>query len=162
MRLDIPRRLHGQLWRFRSSVGELRSHRHPQLELQHVLRGHATLAVGGRRLPLAARSLTFVPPRREHQVVDPSDDFEMWIACFRPRLVRRTCDRAARGALLASRSPAPEVHTLDAPEARRLGTLLAEVSAYEDAAAYNAGLAYLLARAWLDYVQAVQSAQAPE
>lgn len=153
-RLDIPRRLQGQLWRYGQPVGEPRSHRHVELELEHVVQGRATLAVDGRRLDLRPRDLVFLQPGLEHQVIDPSDDFEMWIACFRPRLAQRACGPQARRALLSRHAPAPAARTLNANEARRLAGLLAEVSAYEDPAAYNAGLAHLLAHAWLQYCQA--------
>jgi len=149
--LDIPRGLQGQLWRYGPAAGESSSHHHGLLELEHVVQGSAKLAVGGRQHVVVARSLIWVPPGLEHQVVDHSDDFDMWIACFRPGLVRRSCGDEAVQALLARHGPGPEPRVLLAAEARRLCALLAEVSVYEEPAAYNAGLGYLLAHAWLQY-----------
>ncbi|MBW2230573.1 MAG: cupin domain-containing protein [Deltaproteobacteria bacterium] len=153
-RLGVPLRLLGQLWRFRPSEAEAPSHRHALLELEHVIQGRATLAVGGQQFGVEPRSLLWIRPGLEHQLVEYSDDFEMWIACFRPRLVRRSSGRQSARELLGRRGVNPSPRTLSATEARRLCTLLAEVSAYGEPATYNAGLGHLLAHAWLQYRQA--------
>jgi hypothetical protein len=152
--LHIPVRLQGQLWRFRPSEGEAPSHHHAMLELEHVVQGRAILAIGGQRLVVEPRSLIWIRPGLDHQVVEHSDDFEIWIACFRRRLVRRSCGRAAARALLGRHAPPATARTLSPIEARRLCTLLAEVSAYVDPSPYNAGLGHLLAHAWLQFLHA--------
>jgi hypothetical protein len=153
-RLDIPKALDGQLWRYRLSESLQPIHQHLELELDLVLRGEATLEAGGRRIRLRAGGLVWLFPGEEHGVVAHSDDFEMWIACFAPRLVRRaTTSVESRG--LRARAPMPaEYRALTAGDARRLAALFAEVSAYGDAATYNAGLAHLLLHAWQAWLQA--------
>jgi len=152
-RLDIPKTLDGQLWRCRLPGSLQPVHQHAELELELVLRGEATLEAGGRRIALRPGGMLWLFPGTEHGIVDHSEDFEMWIACFRARLVRRaTTTAGSRG--LRARAPMPaECRVLGAGDARRLATLLAEVSAYGDAATYNAGLAHVLLHAWQVWVQ---------
>jgi len=111
----------------------------------------ATLAVGGQQHSVEPRSLLWIRPGLEHQVVEHSDDFDVWIACFRPRLVRRSIGRHEARRFLREHGAPATPRTLAASEARRLATLLAEVSAYAEPAVYNAGLGHLLAHAWLQY-----------
>ena len=152
--LDIPAPLDGQLWRYRLPGPPLSRHHHPELELDLVIGGEARLAVDETVIDLGPRSLVFVHPGRSHVVLDHSDDFEMWIACFRRRLVRRACTGEAARPLRARRGAAVPCRTLGVSAARRLNALLAEVSAYGDAATYNAGLGHVLLHAWLAYRQA--------
>lgn len=121
-----------------------------------MIRGRATLLVGPERVSLRTGSLVWIPPGREHMVVSYSDDFEMWIACFRRSLVRR-CARGAEFDPLHARGGRVLTRRIAAPAARRLCGLLAEVSAYEEPATYNAGLGHILAQAWLLYRQAEPS-----
>ncbi len=152
--LPIPRAFDGQLSRFRLPGPLPQRHSHRELEVDHVIRGQATLQVGSRQVSLEAGSLVWIPPGCEHLVVGYSDDFEMWIASFRPRLVRR-CARGAEFAnLRRRRATGLLMRRLTPMPARRLCSLLAEVSAYEEPAAYNAGLGHVLVQAWLLYRQA--------
>jgi hypothetical protein len=155
--LPIPRALDGQLSRFRLPGPLPQRHSHRELELDHVIRGQATLQVGSRQVSLGTGSLVWIPPGCEHLVVSYSDDFEMWIASFRPRLVRRCAHGAEFAALRRRRGASLLMRRLTPMPARRLCSLLAEVSAYEEPAAYNAGLGHVLAQAWLLYRQAEAS-----
>jgi hypothetical protein len=153
-RLDIPAALDGQLWRYRLPGSRLARHHHTELEMDHVIRGHASLLVGNEKVQLEPHSMIWLFPGQEHLVVEHSDDFEMWIACWRRGIVRRYCVTPSTRPLRARREERVHCRHLDPGAARRLCTLLAEVSAYEDAATYNAGLGHVLLHAWLQFQQA--------
>jgi len=153
--LTIPEALDGQLSRYRVPGPPMQRHRHDVLEeLDHVIRGRATLLVGTERVPLEARSLIWLFPGQEHLLIKNSDDFEMWIACFRPRLLKRCCVSEETRPLRSKRDTSLHARVLAPLPSRRLCELLAEVSAYEEPDAYNAGLAHILLHAWLQYRQA--------
>ena len=154
LRLPIRKSLDGLLSRYRLPGGRLEQHSHDALELDFVVRGTATILVDRVQVPLAPRSLLWLFPGQEHLVVKHSDDFEMWIGCFRPRLLKRSCTTEETHALRSTRVREIHCRQLSPPAARRLYQLLAEVSAYEESSTYNAGLAHLLLHAWMQYQQA--------
>jgi len=69
----------------------LRSHHHVELELNVVVRGTITYVVGGRRFTLGQRTLLWMYPAQEHQLVDRSDDAQYYVAVFKPSLIAATC-----------------------------------------------------------------------
>ncbi len=147
LRIAMAAGLEGQLSRFRLPGARLARHRHPELELDHVIRGRATLMVDSRPLTLRPGSLVWLFPDQEHVITDHSTDFEMWIACFRRSLVRRTCRGSELRWLGRRRASVPMIRLLPSARARELCALFAEVSTYDDVATYNAGLAHLLLHA---------------
>jgi hypothetical protein len=152
--LAIPKTLDGLLSRYRAQASGQYEHKHPELEMNHVIRGEARYRVASQVVTLRARDVVWVFPLQEHGVLEQSDDFEMWIGCFRPRLTRRICTTEA-SRVLRGKSAGPLLpHTLAVAEARRLCGLLAEVSACAEASTYNAGLAYLLLQTWFEYERA--------
>lgn len=71
----------------------LKPHHHVELELNVVVRGTITYVVGGRRFTFGRRSLLWMFPAQEHQLVDRSDDAQNYVAVFTPGLIAN----AARG-----------------------------------------------------------------
>jgi len=74
---------------------KLNSHHHVELELNLVLRGSITYVAGGKRFTFHARTLLWLFPSQEHQLVDRSDDAQNYVAVFKPDLIRRSCRSAA-------------------------------------------------------------------
>lgn len=70
---------------------KLKSHHHVELELNLVVRGSITYVVRGRRFTFPARTLLWLFPEQEHQLVDRSNDAQYYVAVFRPALVARSC-----------------------------------------------------------------------
>jgi hypothetical protein len=151
--LAIPNDLDGRIGRYRKIDAGESVHRHAELEFEHVIWGRATMSVAGKRVEVGPRSLLWIFPHQPHRVLEQSDDFEMWIACFRRPLVRRAATSELTRPLRARRGRTIHCRTLPLADARLLCTRLADVSAYEDAALYNAGLGYLLLDSWLAYQQ---------
>ena len=91
--LKIGRQYDGLLFlaEARRNPPRLQSHRHVELELNLVVRGEITYVVGKRRFRFPARTLVWLFPEQEHQLVDATDDFQSYIAVFRPSLIRRSC-----------------------------------------------------------------------
>ncbi len=69
----------------------LNSHHHVELELNLIVRGSVTYVVGGRRFTFAKRTLLWMFPAQEHQLVDRSDDAQYFVAVFKPELIMRSC-----------------------------------------------------------------------
>jgi AraC-like DNA-binding protein len=148
-RLHLPTTHQGAVWINRWRPALHPRHLHDELELNLVLSGRMTYLVGDRRIELGARTLLWLFPEQEHQVIATSRDFSMFIAVFCPVLARRAA-RALHDPRLAAGDPAMAGHCqLVESEARLLAGLLQAARAGEDTAAVlNAAIQHLLMQAW--------------
>jgi len=95
----------------------LDSHHHNELELNVVVRGSITYVAGGRRFTFGMRTLLWMFPAQEHQLVDRSDDAQYYVAVFKPEMIARSCRSKAYADLRRRRTPVDGVlHTLLEPE----------------------------------------------
>lgn len=95
----------------------LNSHHHVELELNLVVRGSVTYVVGGRRFTFSKRTLLWMFPAQEHQLVDRSDDAQYFVAVFKPELIERSCRSRAYADLRRKRITGDGVlHTVLDPE----------------------------------------------
>jgi AraC-like DNA-binding protein len=69
----------------------LQSHHHIELELNLVVQGTITYVVRGRRFTFSPRTLLWLFPEQEHQLVDRSDDAQFYVAVFKPSVIHRYC-----------------------------------------------------------------------
>jgi AraC-like DNA-binding protein len=69
----------------------LRPHTHVELELNLVVNGTITYVVGGRRFAFPKRTLLWMYPAQEHQLVDRTADAQYYVAVFKPAMIRRAC-----------------------------------------------------------------------
>jgi AraC-like DNA-binding protein len=74
---------------------KLKSHHHVELELNLVVKGAITYVVGKRRFTFQSRTLLWLFPAQEHQLVDRSDDAQYYVAVFKPSLIARSCRSTA-------------------------------------------------------------------
>jgi AraC-like DNA-binding protein len=74
---------------------KLKSHHHVELELNLVVRGSITYVVSERRYTFPSRTLLWLFPEQEHQLVDRSDDAQCYVVVFKPSLIARSCRTAA-------------------------------------------------------------------
>lgn len=95
--LKLDRQYDGLLFLAESlrNVPKLDSHRHIELELNLVVRGWITYVVAGRRFTFPSRTLLWLFPEQEHQLVARSDDAQYYVAVFKPSLIARSCRTAA-------------------------------------------------------------------
>jgi AraC-like DNA-binding protein len=99
------------------NLPKLGSHHHVELELNVVVRGSITYVAGGRRFTFTKRTLLWLFPAQEHQLVDRSDDAEFYVAVFKPALIKRSCRSSAYAELRRRRISGGRVlHTLLEPE----------------------------------------------
>jgi AraC-like DNA-binding protein len=70
---------------------KLKSHHHIELELNLVVRGSITYVASGRRFTFQPRTLLWLFPEEEHQLVDRSDNAQNYVAVFKPSLITRSC-----------------------------------------------------------------------
>ena len=73
----------------------LQSHSHVELELNLVVRGTITYLVNGKRFTFPPRTLLWLFPGHEHQLVDRADDAQCYVVVFTPSLVSRSCNTPA-------------------------------------------------------------------
>ena len=90
-RLRLDPKAVGALWRYDFAADMRASHRHSELEFNLILRGRACYLFGERRIDLSAGTLIWMFPAQEHLLVEESRDFAMWIAVFKPGMVRKAC-----------------------------------------------------------------------
>jgi len=95
----------------------LKSHHHIELELNLVVRGTITYVVSGRRYTFQSRTLLWLFPEQEHQLVDRSDNAQYYVAVFKPSLITRSCRTAAYEGLRRDNNEQDGVlNTLFAPD----------------------------------------------
>lgn len=82
-----------------------------------MVRGSITYVVGGRRFTFDKRTLLWMFPAQEHQLVDRSDDAQNFVAVFKPELIERSCRSRAYADLRRKRITGDGVlHTILDPE----------------------------------------------
>jgi len=153
--LQLPRGLDGQVWTY-LWLGRLHPmHHHAELEANLVVEGTATYIMGERRYKLGPGSMVWLFPQQDHLLVGQTPDFRMRIAVFAPHLIARLCLHDETRPLRQANPTGHFCRRIDAARAARLGALWSELEeARQDAAQFNAGLAYLLLSAWSAYRQA--------
>jgi AraC-like DNA-binding protein len=177
--LKLARRYDGLLYLAESArhLQMLQSHHHIELEVNLVVRGTITYVVDGRRFTFSPRTLLWLFPRQEHQLVDRSTDAQFYVAVFKPSLIRRSCRSSAyEGLKHENNEQVGVLNTLLKPEAFDLirktmdslmqGSLDPDVLNREagfgqtsdflfehnDPDALNAGLHYLLLLCWRSHL----------
>ncbi len=95
----------------------LHAHHHVELEVNLVIRGEITYVTGGKRFTFPARTLLWLFPAQEHQLVNRSSDAANFVAVFKPELIVRSCHSDAYAGL-TRKTPlnAGVLHTLLDPE----------------------------------------------
>jgi len=94
----------------------LSSHHHAELEMNLVVRGSISYVAEGRRYRFDQRSLLWLFPAQEHQLVDRSPDAQNYVVVFKPDLIARSCRSPAYVGLKRRRSAGGVLHTLLEPE----------------------------------------------
>jgi AraC-like DNA-binding protein len=155
--LTLPRGLDGWVWRYQVVRSAPHLHRHEELELNLVTAGTARYLVNDHRYDLQRSTLIWLFPGQQHVLLDQSDDYEMWIAVFRPPLLRRACATSQARLLLQSNPAGQFSRQIGERALRRLEWLCAELAAArDDPPRFNAGISYALLTAWNIHQAAVE------
>ena len=95
----------------------LKAHHHLELELNLVVRGQITYVVGGRRFTFGQRTLLWMFPAQEHQLVHRTPDAQNYVAVFKPEMIAWSCRGAAYEGLKRDTAEGDGVlHTVLDPE----------------------------------------------
>lgn len=69
----------------------IESHHHVELEMNLVIQGSVTYVVNGRRFTFSPRTLLWLFPHHEHQLVNRSDNLRLYVVVFKPSLINKSC-----------------------------------------------------------------------
>jgi AraC-like DNA-binding protein len=161
-RLRLPEGLAGQVWFMdHPAPPRRRFHRHDELEFNLITAGRAGYLVEDRRFELSPGTLLWLYPEQDHVLVNESSDFAMFIAVFRPSLLRRLCRDPAHRPLRQPRPTHPLCRRLGRGATSALGRLLVHVASLDAAERdrINAGLGHVLLEAWAAFDDAEQAAE---
>lgn len=150
--LHFPEELRGQVW-FHRNRGRLHPrHRHDELEFNLIVRGTGKYLVKDRAYDVQRNDVLWLFPDQEHILVDMSPDFSMWIAIWRPSLVKAICTGKDARILRQGDPTGRFCRRLTNPQAARLNSLCDDLfAARMETDLYNAGIAYALLAAWATY-----------
>jgi AraC-like DNA-binding protein len=70
---------------------KLNPHHHVELELNLVVQGSITYVVGEKCFTFGKRTLIWMFPTQEHQLVDRTDDAQYYVAVFKPQMIQHSC-----------------------------------------------------------------------
>ena len=73
------------------NLPKMKSHHHVELELNLVTQGWISYVVNGRRFTFPERSMLWLFPQQEHQIVGRSEDAQYFVAVFKPSLIAQSC-----------------------------------------------------------------------
>lgn len=160
-KLRLPPGNDGALWRPRIAGQRRSMHHHDELEFNLVLRGQGCYLFGDRRQDLHPRTLIWLFPRQNHLLLDYSPDFEMWVAVFRPTLVKRLCHETASAVLKRGDPPGHFCREIPPAQCRKLDTLFREVTDLRGDC-FNAALGYSLMLTWNMFCRAEDLLPGPQ
>lgn len=147
--LNIPAQCKGLLWRHADPLRMHAMHRHDELEVNLVVRGSASYLLANRRYSLRARHVVWLFPDQDHLLLDKSSDFVMWIGVFGRNLLAECCASPGTRVLLERDPPGAFCRPVAAGAFAQLDRLCGELLGRGgDVSVFNAGLGYLLTRAW--------------
>jgi AraC-like DNA-binding protein len=155
--LELPVNLDGIIWHYRwtSRLGLYPMHRHAEVEVNLVVDGTATYVMRERRYELAPGSIVWLFPQQDHLLLDQSPDYQMWIAVFKPDLIRRLCVYEDTSPLRQADPVGHFCRRLDAARATRLDILFHELlDVTPQDIHFNVGLGYALLSSWAAYLEA--------
>ncbi len=156
-RLHLPEKLNGAVWRYGNAASANRRHTHAELELNLVYGGVGTYLVGNRRYQIRRGDLLWLLPGQDHVLIEQTSDFAMWIAVFRRTAVKRTANEGSSRELLRNEWEHELCRRLTREDLRRLEDLFVELcSASNPPGLLNAGLSYVLLRAWRCFERAAE------
>ncbi len=72
----------------------IQSHHHSELELNLVVEGTVTYLMNGRRFSFPPRTLLWIYPGKEHEMVTRAANSRFYVVVFKPALITRSCKTA--------------------------------------------------------------------
>src|SRR5271156_3900241 len=131
-RLNLPPQSDGNVWHYRNLGAAHKRHHHAELELNLVTRGHGTYLLGNRRYQIRRGDLLWLFPAQEHVLFEQTPDFEMWIAVFKHKAIKRVAIDPAARALLQDESAGECCRRVAHHELGRLEELFRDLDGTEE------------------------------
>ncbi len=136
-------------------------HRHDEIELDLVMRGTATYQVGSRLYRIQRGSALWLFPGQDHNVLEKSDDYTVWIVYWRAGLVRHAVAEDPALSVLGESDPAGWFcRRIREPDLKRLDGLLREIESAASRPLLKSGLAYALNLAWSIFARGAEESPA--
>jgi quercetin dioxygenase-like cupin family protein len=150
--LHLPKNLDGRVWHYRNAGCNNAQHHHAELELNQVTRGSGTYLLANRKYQIRRGDLVWLFPSQEHVLIEHTADFEMWIAVFKRKMIRRLAIDEGSKPLLQTDPHEGCCRRLAQHHHRKLEDTFGElVQSMVRPGLFNAGLSYLLLNAWNIY-----------
>lgn len=141
-----------QIWRYAPEYRRPR-HFHAEPELNLVVAGTARFGTGSVTVPVAAGDLVWWPPGCDHELLDPSLDFDLYVFALAPELYNRVATQHR-----APVSPGPLMVRLGEAEVSELrGRLAAPLGSAEASVAERHGV-----DVWLTALESRNRVQRPD
>lgn len=149
-KVPIPNGLSGDCWLHKGPGAAWKTmHRHPELELNLVVRGAATYLLPDRRYDVRRGSLLWLFPGQNHLLLAQSDDLEMWVAVFHQGIILQTCGGDQSHLLLSALPTGYFLKQLSEAALQRLiGHIVHLEGDKDNHLLFNSGIGYLLLLAW--------------
>lgn len=151
--LDITPGFHGALWYHERNALTplLASHHHDELEFNLVIKGNGRYLLSDRSYSLSPRSMVWLFPEQEHQLVETSSDFCMWIGVISMRKFK-----GGPEILRATNPPEACAHKLSNSDAADIMQLCSQLAAsiHNGPDTFNAGIFFTILQAWHAYSRA--------
>lgn len=155
-KLHLDNALDGGLWQHHAKPGQntgttpaRQMHRHQEPEFNLVTQGKASYLVDGQRYDIRANTLLWLLPKQNHVLVDESADFAMWIAVFRPAMLKLWVKRGGPKEILAGKVKGVPCHLLAQAIADDLLNITHRTASMADEPVmFNASLPLLALHAW--------------
>lgn len=77
------------------NLQRIEPHHHAELELNLVIQGTITYVMNGCRFTFSPRTILWLFPEQEHQLVDRSDNARFYVVAFKPSLIDKSCHTTA-------------------------------------------------------------------
>lgn len=150
-RLHLSPEVDGNIWQYANLASANHRHRHLELELNVVTRGSGVYLLGSQRYEIGRGDLLWLFPAQEHVLMEQTANFQMWIAVFKRRAIRRVAIDASASPLLQPSLREDACRRLTLPELAQYHELFTELASSPEPGLLNVGLAYVLLRAWKDF-----------
>lgn len=165
-RLSLRRELDGTIFRVRGSVPfrPRPYHTHDELEFNLITAGNGSYVTEAGLVDLQPGLLIWLFPSEPHSLHAISEDFAMWVAVFKPRMIRQACHHPPYTALRSVRPPAGGALAQLSPAGTEAlhGQLEALLSAPRDVDLFNARLRHLLLVTWKRTLETHSDRPAPQ
>lgn len=153
--LHLPPGLEGNLWFYRDLGHVHTMHHHAELEFNLITRGAGHYLLANRKYQVRRGDLLWLFPAQEHLLIDRSPDFEMWIAVFKPKAIRRFATDPNAAVLKLPDPSGVYCRRLPREDLSFFEAILRDVAeAHDSPGLFNAGLGYALLDAWRRFEKA--------